>query len=282
MSKALRILAVGAAGSFAGLVVPALAKRGVQVVGLIHRAEDEAKARRHGAAEIAVADISDPTAVASALRGVDATFYIAPVALQHEAAVGRQYVQLAKDAGVRRIVFSSVIHPNLSELENHAAKAPVEEAILESGLEYALLQPAVFFQTMAAGWIQAQKTGVYSEPWANESRFSRVDYRDVAEVATIALTEDRLLYGTFELATDGALNRIEVAALMSDVCHRPIRAEKSPRPESGQVPDQLLRMMDWYDSHSLLGNATTLRAILGGKTRSLRSYLSELRTDTPV
>ncbi len=40
-----------------------------------------------------------------------------------------------KAAGVSRIVFSSVIHPTLSALENHAAKAPVEEAILASDLD---------------------------------------------------------------------------------------------------------------------------------------------------
>ncbi len=45
--------------------------------------------------------------------------------------------------GVRRFVFSSVIHPVLSQLSNHAAKAPVEEAVLNSNLEYTFLHPTL-------------------------------------------------------------------------------------------------------------------------------------------
>jgi hypothetical protein len=35
-------------------------------------------------------------------------------------------------------------------------------------------------------------------------------------------------------------------------------------------------MFDWYDRHSLLGNALTLRAILGREPRTLRAYFEEL------
>jgi len=54
---------------------------------------------------------------------------------------------------------------------------------------------------------QEAETGAIGEPWSNETRFSRVDYRDVAEVAAIALTEDRLLYRTYELCAEGWLRR---------------------------------------------------------------------------
>jgi hypothetical protein len=46
----------------------------------------------------------------------------------------------------------------------------------------------------------------------------------VAEVAAIALTEDRLLHGTFELCSAGELNRHDVAALIGDVLGRRIMA----------------------------------------------------------
>ena len=50
-------------------------------------------------------------------------------------------VEAAVGAGVRQLVFSSVIHPVLSGLSNHAAQAPVEEAILNTDLEYTFLHP---------------------------------------------------------------------------------------------------------------------------------------------
>ena len=193
MSNSLKVLVVGAAGPAAGLVVPELVRRGAIVRGFLHRQEEEAKARKLGAAEIAIGDIADSGAVANALSGQEAAFYIAPVELDNEADVGKAFVASAVAAGVRRVVFSSVIHPILSELSNHAGKAPVKKPLLDSGLEYVFLQPALFYQNFAASWPKVKQTGEYGEPWSAESRFTRVDYRDVAEVAAIALTEDRLL-----------------------------------------------------------------------------------------
>ncbi len=194
-------------------------------------------------------------------------------------------VEAAKRAGVRRFVFSSVIHPTLIGLGNHAAKGPVEEAILASNMEYTFLHPTLFFQNYAGSWQTVLKTSVLAEPWSTETRFTRVDYRDVAEAAAIALTEDRLTFGTFELCAEGNLNRRDVAALMGEVLGRPIEAarlEQNPAAtttgdSAGTLQMAAMKpMFDWYDRHGLLGNALTLRAILGREPRTLRAYFEEL------
>ena len=278
------ILAVGAAGAFAGLVVPELAKRGAHVRGLIRDTAQGDAVRARGAAEIAIGDLTDRASLDAALQGVEAVFYIAPAFIDDEAEVGRGMVDVARRAGVRRFVFSSVIAPVLGALVNHSAKAPVEEAIIESGMDYVLLHPTLFFQNLAGSWPTVVKTGIFAEPWATETRFSRVDYRDVAEVAAIALTEDRLLYGTYELCAEGTLNRKDVAELMSDVLGKKVEAARlrlgkpgNPSGTTGAARMSPLELMfDWYDHHGLLGNALTLHAILGREPRTLRAYLEEL------
>jgi uncharacterized protein YbjT (DUF2867 family) len=280
-----KILVVGAAGKFAGLVLPALAQLGAKVRGLIRRASAAEAVRAHGAAEVAIGDLNDRASLDAALGGIDSVFYIAPAFLPDEANVGKRMVEAAKRAGVRRFVFSSVIHPTLAALENHRAKGPVEEAILASDMEYTFLHPTLFFQNYASSWQTVLKTGVLAEPWSTETRFSRVDYRDVAEVAAIALTEDRLTFGTFELCAEGNLNRKEVTALISDVLGRPIDAAKVQLDASAAMPDDspearqmaaMKPMFDWYDRHGLLGSALTLRAILGREPRTLRAYFEEV------
>ena len=270
------VLAVGAAGPFAGLVVPELARRGVRVRGLVHDPGKADAVRAAGAAEVAIGDLADSTSLDAALKGVDGVFYLAPATLPNEAEVGRRVVAAAKAAGVRRFVFSSLIDPILDAIPHHVAKAPVEAAIVESGMAYALLHPALFFQNLAEGWSRTVATGVHAEPWSNGTRFSRVDYRDVAEVAAIALTEDRLDYGTYELCAEGWLDRPEVAALMSEVAGKPIRAVRADPASVPNVPDTIRAMFAWYDRHDLRGNALTLRAILGREPRTLRTYLEEL------
>lgn len=190
-------------------------------------------------------------------------------------------MKAAINAGVKRFVFSAVIHPVLSDLVNHVAKAPVEEAVLNSGLDYTFLHPARHFQNYAAFWPKVVKEGVLAEPWSSETRFSLVDYRDVAEVAAIALTEDRLLFGTFELCAPGQLDRHDVAALMSDVLGRKIGQRRDPG-VLGDVSQGLRAMFDHYDHHRLLGNPLTLRAILGREPRSLLAYLEELARGDPA
>lgn len=273
------ILAVGADGKFAGLVIPALTARGAKVRGLVREAASADKVRARGAAEVAIGNLGDRASVDRALDGVTSVFYIAPAFLSDEAQVGKAMVAAAIAAGVRRFVFSSVIHPILSGLPNHAMKAPVEEAILDSDLEYTFLHPTLFFQNYAASWSRIVGTGTLAEPWSTNTRFSRVDYRDVADVAAIALTEDRLLYGTFELCAEGALDRHGVAALAGEVLRRDIKAKRVDPATLGPETTPMRPMFEHYDHFGLRGNALTLRAILGREPRTLRAYFEELAAD---
>ena len=217
-----RVLCVGASGAKAGLVVPQLAKRGVYVRGMIENGSDRQAVLDQGASEAVIGNLTEAAFVEEAVKGMDAVFYISPNAVQQEAKVGKMVVDISQRAGVRRFVFSSIFAPILS-IQIHAAKAAIEEAILRSGLQYTILQPAMFYQNIAGTWDQVMKTGTYAEPWANEARLGRIDYRDVAECAAIALTEDRLLWGTYELCALDGINRTEIAALMSQITGKNVK-----------------------------------------------------------
>jgi uncharacterized protein YbjT (DUF2867 family) len=84
------ILAVGAAGQFAGLAVTALSQRGARVRGFVRDAHQGNEAQRLGAAEVVIGDLRDLRSVDA---GVDAVFYIAPALLPDEAEVGRHFVE---------------------------------------------------------------------------------------------------------------------------------------------------------------------------------------------
>ena len=273
------ILVVGAAGNAAGSVVDALAARGARVRGLVRDPDKREEVTRRGAAEVVVADLTDPDHVRRALEGVESVFYVAPAFIDDEAALGVGFVEQARASGVRRLVFSSVIHPTL-ELVNHAAKAPVERALYDSGMEYVVFQPALFFQNYESSWGHILDTGVLAEPWACETRFSRVDYRDVADAVALALTEDRLVGGTYELASGGQLDRYDVAALISRVAGRAVRAERADDAGLGDVKPALKAMFTHYDHHGLLSTDIALRAILQRPARTLEDYFRELLQQT--
>ncbi|MFZ6677889.1 NmrA family NAD(P)-binding protein [Undibacterium sp. Tian12W] len=283
-----RILAVGAAGKFAGLVVPELVKRGAIVRGLVRNPEKAEEARANGVTEIAIGDLSDRAAIESALQGVDGVFYLAPAFLQDEAQVGMQLVEAAKAAGVRRFLFSGAIHPVISQLANHNGKPAVEEALIRSGMQYTLLQPGVFYQNMAPALPVAAEHGVFAEPFSSTSTLGRVDYRDVAEVAALALTGDALAYGTFELTAGENTDRDHVVRIMGEVLGREVKsvtptfeqwAAMVHLPDAARPTQMLRAMYAYYDRHGLQGNSLTLRAILGREPRSLKAYFTELAQD---
>ena len=268
-------IVVGAAGNAAGHVVSSPAERGVRVRGFIRDSGKRHQAMRRGASEVAVGDLSRVEDVKAALSGVDAVFYVAPAFIDDEAALGVAFVEQARAAGVRRLAFSSVIHPSLN-LQNHAAKAPVEAALYDSGMEYAVFQPALFFQNYAAGWDDILRSGELAEPWSNETRFSRVDYRDVAEAVALALTEDRLVGGTYELASAGQLDRRDVADLISRVVRRPIRARRVDPDQLDGIKPAMKAMFRHYEHSGLVSTDVTLSAVLGRSPRTLEAYFREL------
>ncbi|MDF0751096.1 NmrA/HSCARG family protein [Marinobacter sp. 71-i] len=283
------VLVVGATGHFAGLVVPALVERGVRVRALIRDPDKASMARHRGAREIAVGDLRDRQSLARAMQGIDGVFHLGPAFVPDEVEMGVTLVEVAEEAGVCKFVFSSVIQPTNTQLPNHTAKIPVETALFTSTMDYTILHPANFFQNIGAAWPAVIEDGTFGEPFPTTSRVTRVDYRDVAEVAAIALTEDRLAYGTFELCATDKLNREEVAVLMSQTLGRRIEAtapdfeswfKRTALPYDRNQQRLLANVHAHYANHGVGGNDLTLRTILGRPPRSLEAYIRELAQGT--
>lgn len=275
----MRVLATGATGAYAGLVVPALVRRGISVRALVH---DPAKAdlpRAQGAQELVQGDLADPAGLAEAMRGVDGMFLITPAFAPDATQMALEAVAAAVRAGVRKVVYSGVYHPSLS-LVNHAGTRPVEEALYRSDLEFVVLQPAMFMQGLAGAYQQALQTGTVVMPWSKHAQMAYVDYRDVADVAATAFAGDTLNHGTFELAAPGTHDRVQVAALMSAAAGRTLTAANPDALPPGQ-PNGLTAMFRDYDRYGLHGgNALVLRTLLQHEPRDLQALFHELRSTT--
>jgi uncharacterized protein YbjT (DUF2867 family) len=280
-----RVLMIGATGRFAGHVLPQLIKRGVWVRALVRSREAERIARDRGADETVIGDLEDTRCLISAAVGADGVFHIGPAFHPRESAMGVTMVNAAKAAGVRKFVYSGVIHSSLSSLTNHAAKRPVEEALYESGMTFTVLQPASFMQNIQLEWQRILTTGEFALPYSPRAKVCYVDYRDVAEAAAIAFVSDRLDNGTFELSAPGMFSRIQVAGMISDALGRRVEAarvdfdewaDRSGVPE-GPRRRGMQRLYANYDQYGFHGgNALTLRSVLGREPASLRQFLREL------
>lgn len=278
------VLVVGATGKFARMIVPELRRRNVVVRALVRDEAGAAVARSLGVTEIALGDLRDTESLTRAMPGVDGIFHIGPAFTSDEAAMGVALVEAAQQSSVRKFVFSSVIQPTNTRLANHASKIPVEDALYSSRLEYTILHPANFMQNIGLAWPSIRDHACFGEPFPKNTRIARVDYRDVAEIAAIALTDDRLAFATLELCA-GMFSRMDIVAALSEALGYPVAALQPSFSEwaaHARLPygeDQLLllaKVFDHYQAVGLGGNSLALRAALGREPRSLRVYIKDL------
>lgn len=280
----MKVLMVGASGKYAHYVLPALKAHGAVVRALVTREEKRDEAMAEGADEVVVGDLEDDESLKRAAQDVDGVFHLNPAFKPNEAELGVAMVNAAIAAGVKKFTFSSVIHPSISQMRNHSGKRPVEEALFQSGLIFTVLQPTMFMQTIANGWREITERGTFSLPYPNSKQASYVDYRDVAEAAAIALTSDKLDYGTFELCAPGMVDRVQLTQMMSQALSRTITPRevtfdewvKQAHIPEGSFHDGMQRMYADYAKYGFPGgNALVLRAVLGREPRSLEAFFKE-------
>jgi len=280
----MNILMIGATGKFAGLVLPQLKKHGQDVTALVKDENKGEDALKNGADKFVIGDLHDPASLEKATKGIDGVFHIIP-AFNKEVEAGLNMVRAAEEAGVKKFVFSSVYHPSLS-LANHADKRPTEEALYRSGMDYTILQPAMYMQMLQQSWQAAKYSGEIIMPYSKDSKMAYVDFRDVAEVAALAMTDKRLSNGTFELSSPGLFSRVDLAALMSEKFGKTITAKDLPVDEwakqvkipPGELRDGLIAMNKEYDKHGFSGgNALILETILGHEAFTVPQFINEFK-----
>lgn len=287
------ILVLGASGYTGLAVTRALVGACVEVRGLVRTEAAIDMVRAAGASDVVVADLRDLEAVEAAARGIDGIFFIGPRFMPEEAALGKAVVDLAGRAGVRRFVLSGVYHPTIRALVNHRAKCEIEDHLYKSDLEFTVLQPSRYMHgLLLSSWGRLVHDGVLADGFATDAKMAYVDYIDVAEVAAIAFGEDRLVRGTFELSSPGQYTLDEIAAALSPVFGRPVRAERVPLSEYGPArrlmsnpysADGFRRLRRHYDAYGFHGgNALVLRTILGREPATFPQCAAALqRTATP-
>jgi NAD(P)H dehydrogenase (quinone) len=280
------ILVTGAAGKSGQAVVKALAAKGAQVRAFIRNPGHTGALLALGATEVNFGSFEDARALAQAAAGVQAVYHICPNVSRDEVAYARAVAAAARTHGVKRFVYHSVLHPQVEAMPHHWAKMRVEEMLLASGLAPTILQPAAYMQNILGGWRSIRDDGLFRVPYPVETRLSLVDLADVADAAAVVLTNDGHAGATYELAGAGPLSQAEVAAAITAVLGRDVRAEAETiddwqaRARVAGVGEHeratLAAMFRYYAQHGLVGNPNTLRWLLGRAPRDLTQFLSRV------
>ncbi len=278
------ILVTGAGGKTGKAVIKALVARGAQVRAFVRSLAHEATLRQMGVSDVVAGEMDDAHAVTQAVRQTDAIYHICPNVSPHEIAFARALISAAKDSGVTRLVYHSVLHPQIEAMPHHWNKLRVEEMLFGSGLDITILQPTAYMQNSLAQWDRMLSDGIYRVPYPIGTRLSLVDLEDVAEAAARVLTDDGHSGATYELAGTPPLSQIEIAEAFGRALNKVIRAEAEAiesweqRARDAGIDDYsretLTKMFRAYARDGLKGNPNVLGWLLGRPPTSLAAFAS--------
>jgi uncharacterized protein YbjT (DUF2867 family) len=137
----MKILVTGATGFTGSRVVPLLLDNRYNVRCFVRETSDRSPLSSLQV-EWAEGDLSNPQALTSALRGVDALVNIASLGFGH----AEDIITSAKEAGVKRAIFISTtaIFTQLNA-GSKSVRLAAENAIQASGLDYTILRPTMIY-----------------------------------------------------------------------------------------------------------------------------------------
>lgn len=215
----MKILVIGGTGTVGSQVVRELLTRKAAVK-VLTRSEVKAKTLPTGA-EGVIGDLLDPNTVRSVFKGVDGVFMLVAVSTT-ETHEGLMAVNGMRMAGVKRIAYMSV--HNLEQalhLPHFGSKLPIETVLKTSGIPCTILRPNNFFQNDYMFKETMIKHGVYPQP-IGDVGLSRVDVRDIAEAAAIALTAPGHEGHTYNIVGPDVLTAESTAEVWSRVLGKTI------------------------------------------------------------
>ena len=217
------ILVTGATGNIGSQVIQHLVDRGADVRALVR---DPSKANFPADVAIAKGDFLDVDALRRAFEGVSTLFLLNAV-VSDEFTQALIALNVARSAGVERIVYLSVIHSDIYvNVPHFAGKFGVERMIEQMGMNATILRPAYFIQNDLTIRDVITDYGIYPMP-VGDKGLAMIDVRDIAEIAAIELLRreqapQALATDRINLVGPDTLTGTDIAAIWSDVLGRQI------------------------------------------------------------
>lgn len=250
------VAVTGSTGQLGRVVVGQLGDQAsdIETVGL---ARSPAKAADLGV-EVREADYDRPETLGPALSGVDTLLLISASEIGKRAAQHRNVIEAAKEAGVGRIVYTSLLHADTSPLDLAKEHLATESELKRSGIPLTILRNGWYTENYT-GSIPGALAGGALLGSAGDGRISSATRADYADAAVAVLSEPGHEGRTYELAGDEAWTLDDLAAEISRQTDREIpyrdlpEAEYAAALEGFGLPEGLARAIAGWDTAASQG-----------------------------
>lgn len=227
-------------------------------------------------------DFNNSSSTQSALIGVQRVFLVRPPEMGRVKDTLILFLRQARRAGVEQVVLLSVQGAENNPLLPHHQ---LEQAILELKLGYTFLRASFFMQNLStAHRLDIARDRELRLP-AGSGQTAFVDCRDIAQVASLALTQSAHLNQAYELTGSEALTYEQVAAVLTEELGIKIRYRPTSLPafiqhrlrQGDALPYSLV--MGVIYTLARLGQAGHISPVLAGLLGRAPRRLSEFVRD---
>jgi len=278
----MKIGVTGATGQLGRLVVEKL-KQKVAADTIVALVRNPEKAADLGV-EARVFDYTKPESLVASLKGIDKLLLISGNEIGQRLPQHKAVIEAAKQAGVKQITYTSILHADSSPLGLAGEHLGTEVAIKESGLTYTILRNGWYTENYTGSAKGAVGAGAFIGN-AGDGKIASAARVDYAEAAAVVLASEVHENKTYELAGDEAYTLTELAAEISRQTGKTVpynnltEAEYAGILKSFGLPDGLAEMLADSDTGAskggLFDDTKQISALIGRPTTPLAIVLAE-------
>lgn len=278
----MKIAITGATGQLGNVVVQKLKEKTASenLVALVRNPE---KATDLGI-EARLFDYAKPESLASSLQGIDILLLISGNEIGQREIQHKNVINAAKAAGVKHIVYTSLLHANTSALILAPEHLATENALIESGVDYTILRNGWYTENYAVSIAGAIKADGFIGS-AGDGKISSATREDFAEAAAVVLTTNGHENKIYELAGDQAYTLTDFAAEISKQTGKNIPYNNLPEADFANIliavglPESFANLLANSDvkasEGALYSEDKTLAKLIGRPTTPLATVVEK-------
>jgi NAD(P)H dehydrogenase (quinone) len=249
---------------------------------IVALARSPAKAADLGVA-VREADYAKPDTLTKALAGVDVLLLISSSEIGQRAPQHHNVLTAAKAAGVKRIVYASLLHADTSPLNLAPEHVQTETELKGLGIPFTILRNGWYTENNT-GFVKGAVAGGALIGAAGEGCISGATRADYADAAVVALTDASHAGKTYELAGDDSYRLADLAAEISRQTGKPVPYKNLSEAEYAQalkgfgLPAPIAEALAGWDVLIAKGvvfdDSRTLSRLIGRPTTLLSAAVS--------
>lgn len=196
----------------------------------------------------------------------------------------RTAVDAAKAAGVKHVVYTSIIDPRAdADFTYSAIHLDTENYIKQSGLKHTMLRNSFYADLLLAGVPHALETGDYGAP-AGDAKITYIPRNDLAEAAAVVLANPaEHINKTYDLTGTKGVTHTEIAGYIADATGKPVKFVDLPADihtgilGSLGLPDHLVEALSGLYVGAKKGDYETINddfeTVVGRKPQSVEAFI---------